>query len=189
MEHHSISYILGMVCGFAAGFLLVFVLSRLIRKVGGKICTFKCAREGAYDERQLQARGKAYKVGFFFLILYVTIVSVLNDMCNIPLLMSFGGMWIGICIAIFIFATICIWEDAYMSLQENAKGINIMFLLAGVVNLIAGIVDVREGVSFLEKGAVSYRYTNLIVAVLFLALTLMFNLKLLYNRKQEENEE
>ena len=42
---------------------------------------------------------------------------------------------------------------------------------------------------FLEKGAVSYRYTNLIVAVLFLALTLMFNLKLLYNRKQEENEE
>lgn len=76
-----------------------------------------------------------------------------------------------------------------MSLQENAKGINIMFLLVGVVNLIAGIVDVREGVSFLEKGEVSYRYTNLIVAVLFLALTLMFNLKLFYNRKQEENEE
>ena len=76
-----------------------------------------------------------------------------------------------------------------MSLQENAKGINIMFLLAGVVNLIAGIVDVREGVSFLEKGAVSYRYTNLIVAVLFLALTLMFNLKLLYDKRQEENEE
>lgn len=76
-----------------------------------------------------------------------------------------------------------------MSLQENAKGINIMFLLAGVVNLIAGIVDVREGVSFLEKGEVSYRYTNLIVAVLFLALTLMFNLKLLYDKRQEENEE
>lgn len=76
-----------------------------------------------------------------------------------------------------------------MSLQENAKGINIMFLLVGVVNLIAGIVDVREGVSFLEKGEVSYRYTNLIVAVLFLALTLMFNLKLLYDKRQEENEE
>lgn len=80
MEHHSISYILGMVCGFAVGLLVVFILSRLIRKVGGKICTFKCAREGAYDERQLQARGKAYKVGFFFLILYVTIVSILKDM-------------------------------------------------------------------------------------------------------------
>ena len=64
-----------------------------------------------------------------------------------------------------------------------------MFLLVGVVNLIAGIVDVREGVSFLEKGEVSYRYTNLIVAVLFLALTLMFNLKLLYDKRQEENEE
>ena len=76
-----------------------------------------------------------------------------------------------------------------MSLQENAKGINIMFLLVGVVNLIAGIVDVREGVSFLEKGEVSYRYTNLIVAVLFLALTLMFNLKLLYDKRQVENEE
>lgn len=76
-----------------------------------------------------------------------------------------------------------------MSLQENAKGINIMFLLVGVVNLIAGIVDVREGVSFLEKGAVSYRYTNMIVAVLFLALTLMFNLKLLYDKRQVENEE
>lgn len=76
-----------------------------------------------------------------------------------------------------------------MSLQENAKGINIMFLLVGVVNLIAGIVDVREGVSFLEKGEVSYRYTNMIVAVLFLALTLMFNLKLLYDKRQVENEE
>lgn len=189
MEQHSISYVVGMICGFVAGMLIIFVLSRLIRKMGGKFGAFKCGKEGAYDERQLQARGKAYKVGFFFLLIYVTVASVLGDVCNIPLLMSFGGMWIGVCMAIFIFATICIWEDAYMSLQENAKGINIMFLLVGALNLITGIVNMRDGIPFIENGAISYRYTNLIVAILFLALTLMFDLKLLYNKKQEDDEE
>lgn len=189
MEHHKVGYMLGMICGFVAGLLIIFVLSRLIRKMGGKFGTFKCGKEGAYDERQLQARGKAYKVGFFSLILYVTVASILGDMCNIPLLMSFGGLWIGVCIAIFVFATVCIWEDAYMSLQENAKGINMMFLFVGVLNLLTGIVNVREGIPFLDNGRISYRYTNLIVAVLFLALILMFDLKLLYNKKQEDDEE
>ena len=76
-----------------------------------------------------------------------------------------------------------------MSLQENAKGINMMFLFVGVLNLITGIVNVREGIPFLDNGRISYRYTNLIVAILFLALTLMFDLKLLYNKKQEDDEE
>lgn len=189
MEQHSVSYVVGMICGFVAGLLIIVVLSRLIRKMGGKFGTFKCGKEGAYDERQLQARGKAYKVGFFFMLIYVTVASILGDVCNIPLLMSFGGMWIGVCIAIFIFATICIWEDAYMSLQENAKGINMMFLLVGVLNLITGIINMRDGLPFIENGAISYRYTNFICAVLFLALTLMFDLKLLYNKKQEDDEE
>lgn len=189
MEHHSISYILGMVCGFAVGLLVVFILSRLIRKVGGKICTFKCAREGAYDERQLQARGKAYKAGFFILIIYVTIAGILADLCGIRLLLSFGGIWIGVCFAIFCFAAVCIWEDAYMSLQENVKGINMMFLAVGLLNLINGIMTIRDKTPFIENDSISYHYTNLIVAILFLSLTLLFNLKLLYDKRQEENEE
>ncbi len=189
MEEHSVSYVVGMICGLAAGFLAVAVFAWLIRKLGGKFGSFKCNKQDQYDERQLLARGKAYKAGFFILIIYVTIAGILGDLCGIRLLLSFGGIWIGVCFAIFCFAAICIWEDAYMSLQENVKGINMMFLLVGLLNLVTGVITIRDKIPFVENGRISYHYTNLIVAILFLALTLLFNLKLLYDKRQEENEE
>lgn len=76
-----------------------------------------------------------------------------------------------------------------MSLQENVKGINMMFLAVGLLNLINGIMTIRDKTPFIENDSISYRYTNLIVAILFLSLTLLFNLKLLYDKRQEENEE
>lgn len=189
MEEHSVSYVVGMICGLAAGFLAVAVFAWLIRKLGGKFGSFKCNQQDQYDERQLLARGKAYKAGFFILIIYVTIAGILADLCGIRLLLSFGGIWIGVCFAIFCFAAVCIWEDAYMSLQENVKGINMMFLAVGLLNLINGIMTIRDKTPFIENDSISYHYTNLIVAILFLSLTLLFNLKLLYDKSQEENEE
>ena len=76
-----------------------------------------------------------------------------------------------------------------MSLQENVKGINMMFLAVGLLNLINGIMTIRDKTPFIENDSISYHYTNLIVAILFLSLALLFNLKLLYDKRQEENEE
>lgn len=189
MEHHSISYIVGMVCGFVASFAFIWLCSLLIRKAGGKFGFRKCGKQSQYDERQLQARGKAYKAGFFFMIVYVMVASILADQFGIRVLMSSGGMWIGVCAALLLFATICIWEDAYMSLQENARGINMMFVLVGVLNLIPAVKTLQEGAPFIEHDVISFHYTNLVCVILFFALTLIFDLKLLYNKAQEENED
>lgn len=185
---HSIYYLLGMICGVVAGLLFVVLAAKIIRKMGGKFggCRMK---EDAYDERQLLARGQAYRNAFFTLLAYVVVAGVLNDLANIHVLMSFAGMWIGACISIGVFAISCILKDAYMNLYENTKGVIMMFSLVGVLNMAIGIPTILENGSLLENGVVSLESLNLMVGILFLVILAVFCGRVIYNNKQLEEDE
>ena len=90
-ENKSIYYLLGMMCGVVAGIAFVALIMWIVRKMGGKI-EWNCNKENAYDERQLMARGEAYKYAFFTMLLSVIIASVLDEVLGFSLLMSFAGM-------------------------------------------------------------------------------------------------
>lgn len=159
----------------------------IVCKFGGRI-DLK-GRQDSYDERQLLVRGQAYKAAFFTLIAFVTLASLMSELFEIPLFMSFCGMWIGVCFSIVVFAIICIWKEAYMSLYQNAKGVILIFSFVGIMNIGAGIRVILEKRPMLENGAISIDCTNLVVGILFWLVFIVFCARLIYNKKHSEEEE
>ncbi len=183
----NIYYLLGVICGVAVGLAFVALLVYLTRKMGGKI-DFEC-KKGAYDERQLLARGVAYKYAFFTLMIGMVIIALMEEIAGIRLFMSMTGVWIMVCISLAVFATICIMKDAYMSLYENVKGVVIMFSAVGILNIAIGIGNIVDGTSLIENGVLSVRCTNLIVGLLFIYILPVFIGRVIYNNKQLEEDE
>lgn len=195
-------YVLGLAAGIVIGIMAVAFIAWLAKKAGGKFGVFSRKKEESYDERQSLARGQAYKVGFFTLIIYVMIAAVLDEIFDIHILMSLSGMWIGVCLSIAIFAIICILKDAYMSLQANARGIIIVFGCVGIMNICCGLMPyllhgerVIEMAQAVKNGKI-YEYAkfsvssvNLTAGILFLILIAVFAGKLWYDKKHEDEEE
>ena len=182
----SIYYLLGVICGVATGLVFVALLVWIIRKLGGKV-DLEC-KQGAFDERQLLARGVAYKYAFFTLMIGMMIISLM-ELMGVTLFMSFAGVWIVVCISIAVFATVCIMKDAYMSLYENVKGVVIMFAAIGISNLGIGINNLIGGMPLVEKGVLSSGCVNLIVGALFVYILPVFIGRVIYNNKQLEEDE
>ncbi len=183
----SIYYLLGIICGVAVGLAFVALLVYLTRKMGGKV-DLEC-KKGAYDERQLLARGVAYKYAFFTLMIGMVIIALMEEIAGIRLFMSMTGVWVMVCISLAVFATICILKDAYMSLYENVKGVVIMFSAIGILNIAIGIGNIVDGTPLIENGVLSVRCTNLIVGLLFIYILPVFIGRVIYNNKQLEEDE
>lgn len=183
----NISYLLGVICGVAVGLVFVALMVWITRKLGGKIdLDYK---KDAYDERQLLARGVAYKYAFFTMMIGMVIIALLEEIAGVGIFMSMAGVWLIVCISLAVFATICIMKDAYMSLYENVKGVVIMFLAVAILNIAIGIGNIVDGVPLLENGVLSVRWTNLIVGALFLYILPVFIGRVIYNNKQLEEDE
>ena len=182
-------YVFGFILGIACAIVLILILSKGIRKVGGKVEMRRTLfNKDSYDERQVIARGKAYKVGFYTLLIYVLAIAMLDEMMNISIFMSLGGIWLGVCIAFFLFAIVCIREDAYMSLYENPKGVILLFLLIGIINIIPGVQFIMNG-SVLENGVLSSKCMNLECGILLLLTMFVFAAKVAYNNKHMDEED
>lgn len=193
----NIFYLLGFAAGILIAILVLFIISRIAKRVGGKI-VFGCGKDGKdYDERQMLARGKAYEAGFFTMMAYIVFVGILADIMENRFMLSFGVLWIGAGISIGVFVIICIVKDAYMSLRENAKGILIMLGSIGLLNLFTGLSNrehlvenveiTRNGQTF-ECIRLSADTTNLVVGILFFILMAVFVGKLWYDKKHEEED-
>lgn len=188
VKGESLEYYLGVVVGIVIGLVFVAFLSWLIRKMGGKVEVGGRKCKEFYDERQMIARGQAYKTAFFTLMFYMCIVSFISEFSGNQLLMSFTGIWIGVCLSIIVFAIVCIIKDAYMSLYENAKGIIMMFLVVGISNIGIGILNLEKQ-PIIENEALSIHCINLIMGIMFLIILAVFCGKLLYDRRNTKEEE
>lgn len=186
-QSHTPAYFLGMACGVLAGLAFVALMMWIIRKAGGK---FGCKnQENSFDERQLLARGQAYKYAFFTMLCYISIVGLLKELADVTLFMSFAGMWIGVCLSIAVFAVVCILKDAYMNLYENAKGVIMMFAGIGLMNVVVGIRIFTGEKPLVENGTLSVDSINGITGILFLIILVVFVGRVIYNNRQLEEDE
>lgn len=188
-QEHSIWYVLGVLAGIAFGLLLFVLMKIVIHLAGGKVQLKWDRKCDGFDERQKLARGVAYKWGFFTILIYVMVVSLLNDFGITGMFMSFGGLLIGICLSLFVFVVICILKDAYMSLYENVRGVVMMLSFVAAVNLICGTRTLAEQRPLLEDGTLSLGWANISIGTLFILTTIVFGVKAVYNNRQLEDED
>ena len=155
----DISYYIGV----AVGFLIVVGFGLLVRFV------FKTKHvKPEFDERQIIARGKAYKAGFFTLLIYGAICTVLQAL-ELNWMSGLLREVLGIVLGAGVFAVVAILNDAYLGFNENNRYSIIILLIVGLLNFACGIMGIiTDGLSS-NSGTRTY-IVNLMVSLLFFVL-------------------
>lgn len=177
----SIAYVAGFIVGVLCVALVFTIIGIIWRKKHG-------TKYGTYDERQILARGSAYKTGFFILMTYEVLTGMISLATGWQLFADeFTGSCIGIIIAATAFAVQCIVKDAYCSLSENAKSVTILFLAIAGLNMAVAVWNIKDGESFLTDGRLNFHSLNLLVVVMMFVIAIA-NLVKMQDDKKEAGE-
>lgn len=142
-NYKSTTWVIGALCGIGIALLIL-----LIRKITG--------REGSkFDERQIAARGVAYKWGFFSMMIceaaYVLLLAL-----EIRFADEMTGPILGIFVGVGVFGAVAAAKDAYTALDETPRSrflwpvLGVMWLFIGIMKVIGGEA-VRDGVLTIDS--------------------------------------
>ena len=118
-------------------------------------------KKSNFDERQLLARNIAFKISFFFLMVYCLICGLLH-IFNVKWAGTDVQMFLGIIISFALFLAISILKDAFFSNSQKRNMQSIISFFS------SGIVSVMFFLSGLGKGDVLWNNSGLSILALFL---------------------
>ena len=136
-----------------------------------------------YDERQLRARGDAYRYGFFVTIFACVLFMVLEAAGSLEVL-GYSSYFIAILIGIITQFTYSIFHDAYIGLNTNMKKYLIFMSIVGAINLASGILPMIHG-EFMEDGKFGTGFMNLLCGGMFLILAGELAVKKMLDKKAD----
>lgn len=173
--------LLGIMCGLIVGLFIAMIVV-VVTKNGEDL-------ELKYDERQMLARGKAFKAGFITILIYIG-VGMLMEISEVSLPvdklmeLAVGGL-LGIC----VFLGVAIWENAYYALNENGRKITIAFTIIGLANIILGILSIIGGELFVDGVLQGFRCINLLCGLIFVYIAVVTGLRVRADKKEAAFEE
>ncbi len=178
MTEYNVGLLLGMLFGVAVGLIVVALCFKYV-KISKKGSNFE------YDERQELARGNGFKYAYMTGIVYNGVLCLLSATgISLPVEMSVLIMF-GILFTVLIYAVYCILHDAYVSLNENANRLMIVFIALGGFNTLIGMSHVIHGTMF-ENGVLTFRGINLFCGIFLLVVAgVLFAHTKLQNREEE----
>ena len=171
MNPTSIILVFGIIVGIAIALAVIKGLNK-DHKVRTK-----------YDERQLRARGDAYRYGFFVTIFACVLFMVLEAAGFLEVL-GYSSYFIAILIGIITQFTYSIFHDAYIGLNTNMKKYLIFMSIVGAINLAAGIIPMVHG-EFMEDGKFGTGFMNLLCGGMFLILAGELAVKKMLDKKED----
>lgn len=179
--HPNINFkTIGIIYGLVVGIFVVLIVCALTKN--GDSAELK------YDERQLAARGKAFKGGFFT-ILIMNFLAVIFTAAGISIpIDSTLAMFISCFLGMFVFLGIAIWENAYYALNENGRNVVIAFTIIGLFNFVIGIINLR-GDEVIVNGVVQgEKCMNFMCALLFIYIAIVTAIRVYVDKKADESE-
>ena len=174
----KIGILLGVFTGLIiGGLLLVFIL-----KMTKKDHSLKCK----FDERQELVRGVGFKYAFFTLLVYNFLSAMLGDLVfEKPIMDNATILMLGAILSIMVYAIYCIWNEGYLSLNENPRRIMVAFTVLGVINIVFGMHSIFEK-ELIENGILTFHCINLVVGTILLVIVSVLALKRALNKKEDE---
>lgn len=144
-------------------------------------------REGTggarFDERQEQARGTAYKYGFFTLAVSIWLFSQFAKV--FPWIGAEAGGFLYLSFGGAAFSVTAIWKDAYLKLHERPERTMAALALGGISCLCLSAFYVRkEGV--LVDGTLSLWVVVAVISVQLLLILAVFLCRHFRVRREEE---
>lgn len=174
-----VEIMIGLMVGLCIGLFLMLIFL-IISKKDGKV-------KGRYDERQTNAQGKAFKLGFFVMLFYFAAYGLLDLVLEKMFLAPSVSATLGISLGIGAYASYSIWKDAYYALNERKNTLIWIFLFCLLINLIGGIWNVYKG-NLIQGGALMMTggTMNFIMAGLVLLILIVTGLKSLKDKREME---
>ena len=161
---YRMGYLVGMLVGVAVGLILVALCFKYVR-----------IRKGSnfeYDERQQLARGNGFKYAYVTGIVYNGVLCLFTATgIPVPVAQSVLIM-IGILLTVLVYVIYCIQHDAYVSLNENANRLMIVFTVIGVINTFIGVMHLIHGTMF-KDGVFTFHGMNLLCGIFMLVVTVV----------------
>ncbi|MGN0394505.1 MAG: hypothetical protein ACI4EF_04020 [Coprococcus sp.] len=180
----SLAYILGAATGFAVVFIIFTIVAVICKKKRQASAAGRMGQD--YDERQLQARGKAYRAAYFSLIICVLAEVCADAFLDKKLFTSMVGLGLAMLLSAGVFAVICILNDAYLRLYDKAKETLCTLSIIGVINLILTVRVFIGEEKLIEDGELSYIVLNMGIVFLYVIVLTVFAIKLRINNKAEK---
>lgn len=161
---HNMSELFGVAVGVAVAVFLWALLVSLRKKRSGDAPEF--------DERQLAARARAYSSAFFTLLGYLAVVALLDSVVEVRWCDLYTACFLGMMLAIDVFAVAAIRSDAYFGMHERPVASIVLFAFVAVLNLGVAIARFAAGEPLLENGLLTRESSmNLILGVAFVPVT------------------
>jgi len=173
-------FALGLGVGVLAGLLVYGARLLALRRRAAACCR--------YDERQQAARGRAFRAAFLTHLIYAALVTVLTaggaSWLDVP-----EALFLGVVIAVGVFAQVCIWNDAYFELSEKPRATILPLVLLGVLQLLNVWRHVAED-GWLPGGRIDFiTLMGLSVGALMLLTVVTALIKLSADRRREARDE
>lgn len=145
--------------GFFVGFcvvLAVFIVIVVLKR--------KREPKPEFDEMQIAARGRAFRTGFFSLLIASVPAMIICD-AGISWLPSMFVFFAADMLGVAIFCVSAIRNEAYFGFNENRKSGIVFIAAAGLINLCLGIANIVTG-GIIKGGELNMGVLNILVAVL-----------------------
>lgn len=165
---------------YFAGLLVAAVLGLLAWAVGHK------RDKGQYDERQIAARGTAFQVAYFTLLIYLAVYALADGFswCD-----QATGVFLGMILSLAVFGVICVMKDAYFAASGITRPQLWLLAAAGALNLIGSIRYIQTGDMIRNGVLTSNGSMNLLCGLLFIIMFLAILIKSALDKRDTGDEE
>lgn len=179
-DEFDLSYPAGFLVGFGVVLLIVSILNfvRIKRRTTVPY----------YDERQIKARGDAFKYAFFTLLTTLIADGIIRQMIQYDWANFFDGIMLHVFISLAVFVNYSIMNDAYLEINSNSKRLIILFVLIGLYNLILPIKSIIDN-TLIEDGKITPGFVCLACAALMFSVAISLFVKNKIDKKKEIEEE
>ena len=147
-------YILGFLAGLAA--------VALVRLLAGK----RYKREHTYDERQMAARGVAYRLAYGTLVGYLMLDALAQNLWG-PWTETGVDLFLGIFLSVLVFILACIRHDAYFTLHQKPGTYLTLFAAVILAQIPNTVIHLKDG-TMLMDGRLTWDALSPACIVLFL---------------------
>lgn len=163
----NLAYSLGVIAGVLFVALICGVVALVASRRG------RCAN-AQFDERQVVARGRAYRYAFFTLLFYLLAWGLFELAAGMRLWDTYTGCFLGVFLSVTVFAVVAILNDAYFAVNEKPATYLGISALVTVLNLGTGIWNLIDGEDpVIENGVLTYHSVNLLVGGMFLIILIV----------------
>ncbi|MBP5184699.1 MAG: hypothetical protein J6113_06285 [Lachnospiraceae bacterium] len=171
------SYRNGLIVGLIVGLLLVGLLILVIRDPNAPV--------KEYDERQVAAKGKAYKYGFYAFLVWFSLAIFAEEMDVVIPASKSVIMFLGLLVSAGVMVTVSVMNDAYFRMDEKRGTFIGVFSGIAVMNILLGASHITRGDIFVDGKLTFVGSANFICGIFVVYLLIILLIKYLLDKKEE----